>query len=120
MKKVLIIEDNEVQASLFALSVKREGHTAISVVSGEEALEVLHKEHDFAFIMLDINLEGMSGLQFLAQLREEKKFKEIPVVIITALRQETYMKEARSLGVEAYYTKPVSFDDLLKLLKKYL
>ncbi len=120
MKKVLVIEDNKVQASILSLSIKSHGYDVVHVDSGEAALHVLEKDHDFALITLDINLVGMSGLQFLAYLRKEKAYDDIPVVIITALRHEKYLKEARAYGVSDYYVKPISFSDIKSMLKVYL
>ncbi len=120
MKKVLVIEDNKVQASILSLSIKSHGYDVVHVDSGEAALRVLEKDHDFALITLDINLVGMSGLQFLAYLRKEKAYNDIPIVIITALRHEKYLKEARVYGVNDYYVKPISFSDLNSIFKVYL
>ena len=120
MKKVLVIEDNAVQASILSLSIKSHGYDAIHVDSAEAALSILEKEHEFALITLDINLVGMSGLQFLTYLRKERAYDEIPVVIITALRHEKYLKEARAQGVSDYYVKPISFSDIQSMLKVYL
>jgi len=120
MKRVLVIEDHEVQASLLRFSINALGHEVISVESAEEALEILHEGTSIDLITLDINLTGMSGLQFLSVLKNETPYKEIPVVIITALRQESHLQEAKALGVAQYLVKPIIFSEFTALVKACL
>jgi len=120
MKHVLVVEDHEVQASLLRFSINAQGHEVMTVESAEDALKVLQEETHIDLITLDINLTGMSGTQFLARLRAEPRYKEIPVIIITALRQEHYLNETKALGVKDHLVKPIVFAEFTELLTKYL
>ena len=119
MKTVLVIEDQEVQASLITFSLKSAGYDVITVESGEDALKVL-EEHDIALITLDINLNGMNGLQFLALIKASEKSREIPVIVISGLKQESNINKARELGANAYLRKPIVFTKFLEIVKGYL
>jgi CheY-like chemotaxis protein len=120
MKHILVVEDHEVQASLLRFSLNAQGYEVTTVESAEDALKILQEETHIDLITLDINLTGMSGTQFLAQLRKDPRYKEIPVIIITALRQEHYVNETRALGVKDYLVKPIVFAEFTALLEEYL
>ena len=119
MKKILVIEDQEVQASLLTFSLKSEGYDVITVESGEEALIVLD-HHGIELITLDLNLNGMNGLQFLSLIKASKMHQDIPVIIISALRQDKRIQKAKELGANEYLLKPVVYTRLITIVKTYL
>ena len=119
MKKVLVIEDQEVQATLITFSLKSAGYDVITVESGEDALIVL-EDQDIALITLDINLNGMNGLQFLSLIKASEKNKNIPVIIISGLKQESNINKAKELGANAYLRKPIVFAKFITIVKGYL
>jgi len=120
MKRVLVIEDHEVQASLLRFSITSQGYEVITVESAEDAFKVLEEGTTIDLITLDINLTGMSGIQFLSLLRAREEYKEIPVIVITALRQEHHHNETKALGVTDHLIKPIVFADFTALIKEYL
>ena len=119
MKKILVVEDQEVQASLITFSLKSEGYDVITVESGEEALIVLD-DYNISLITLDINLNGMNGLQFLSLIKASYKSKDIPVIVISGLKQEHNINKAKELGANAYLLKPIVFTKFIEIVKGYL
>jgi two-component system alkaline phosphatase synthesis response regulator PhoP len=75
---------------------------------GCEALEALEREGDIGLVLLDLMMPRMSGLDVLAQLRADARWKELPCIILTAAGQEQHHQRAMELGASEFLTKPFS------------
>ena len=120
MKRILVVEDNEVQASILMFAITAQGYEPIAVESAEEAWTLLDQGESIDLITLDNNLLGMNGLQFLAKLRDNEKYVNMPIIMITALRQEQHYNEAKALGIKDYLIKPIVLSEFIALLDRYL
>jgi CheY-like chemotaxis protein len=131
--EILLVEDNpeDVELTVHAL---QEGNLAnrIEVVrDGEEALDYLfcrgpYGQRSFEFpprvVLLDLKLPKVDGLEVLRQIKSDPRTKAIPVVILTASREEKDMVHGYHLGVNGYIQKSVDFDrfrDVVKQLGLY-
>lgn len=72
------------------------------------------EDHRFDCVITDIRMPGMSGIDLIERLREEGI--ELPVVVLSSVREEQARKHALALGVRAWFTKPVSDEELLTTL----
>lgn len=127
LKRILLAEDNplDVEMTMEALS----GHglaNAIDVVGdGVEALEYLEcrgayadrQEGNPGLVLLDIQMPRMDGLQVLERIKQAERFRTIPVVMLTASRQEKDLVESYRLGVNAFVVKPVEFHQFADAMK---
>ena len=104
----LVIEDEDHAAELVRLLLEAEGFTVLRARDAESAL-VMAPQHALSLITLDLQLPGMSGLEFLLQLRENRLLAQIPVVIISGLAP-SHM--ALSGGAAAVLQKPISRAEL--------
>jgi two-component system response regulator RegX3 len=102
--RVLIVEDEEDLAQLTKLYLDREGIQCHIAPSAEAALEILGAER-FDVAILDINLPGMDGFEFLQELR---KTNPLPVMIVSARETEEDVITGLSAGADEYVSKPVS------------
>jgi Response regulators consisting of a CheY-like receiver domain and a winged-helix DNA-binding domain len=102
--KILVVEDVREMSELIALFLSKEGMSVSSCESAEEALAML-KPEGFDLIVLDINLPGMDGLEFLAEAR---KLCDCPVLIVTARSSDEDLIAGLGLGADEYMTKPFS------------
>ena len=120
--EVLLVEDEPLDVELTLRAFKKARFTnPIHVVhDGEEALNFIFGHGAYAHrrdlphpavILLDLNLPKVSGLEFLRQLKMDKRTEKIPVVVLTVSQQDRDMEECRRLGVETYLVKPVDFRD---------
>jgi CheY-like chemotaxis protein len=120
--EVLLVEDEPLDVELTLRAFKKARFTnPIHVVhDGEEALHFIFGLGAYAHrrdlphpavILLDLNLPKVSGLEFLRQLKMDKRTEKIPVVVLTVSQQDRDMAECRRLGVETYLVKPVDFRD---------
>lgn len=119
MKKILIIEDEELTREMYVKKLKEEGFKLFEAITTEEAEEVLAKEK-IDLIILDILLPKENGLDFLE--RAEKEGKKLPkVIVLSNLEGDEYRKRAKLLGVKAYFLKTnYTPSEIVGLIKKYL
>src|SRR3954466_15032782 len=75
---------------------------------GREALEVLEREHDICLVLLDLMMPHLSGLDVLAVMRKDDRWRDLPCIILTAAGQEQQHTSAMSLGANDFLTKPFS------------
>lgn len=102
--KILLVEDTTELAALITLYLNKEGMEIRPVESGEEALETL-KNFQPDLVLLDLNLPGMGGFEFLQIFRQSSS---VPVLIISARDSEEDIIEGLGIGADEYITKPFS------------
>ncbi|RLA85134.1 MAG: response regulator [Deltaproteobacteria bacterium] len=86
---------------------------------GLEALKVLEREW-VDFIMCDIHMPQMDGIEFLRKLREDEVLGRIPVIMISTEGREEIIQEARKLGVKAYVKKPFTPEEIRDVIEKFV
>ncbi len=106
-KLVLSIEDDQDMAGLIRLVLRHAPLTLIHTASGIEAWPILEKQSP-DLILLDMMLPGLTGLDFLAQMRQNPRYAAIPVMIISVQAETAYRNRAQALGVVRYLLKPFS------------
>ena len=114
-KKILIVDDDEDIVKLITKSLKYEQFETIEAYSGEEALGVL-KENLIDFIILDIMLPGMDGLDVCRSIRESYN---IPILFLSARDKEIDKIVGLEIGADDYITKPFSIQELISRIKAY-
>ncbi len=104
---VLVVEDSKLQNHTISQQLKLKHIKPISVYSGEEAIEVLLKGEDVDTILLDLHLTKASGFQVAKALKNDTRFKHIPIIGITASSDRVEMMEKAFLnGVDDFISKP--------------
>lgn len=128
IKPILLVEDNvnDIELTLVALGRSQLANEVIVVRDGVEALEYLRCEGAYqgraqgnpAVVMLDLKLPRMDGHQVLDQLKRDPNLQAIPVVVLTASREEKDLLKSYQLGVNAYVVKPVIFRDFISAIQE--
>src|SRR2546423_5571637 len=108
-QKILIVEDEAQMCDLLMSFFSDKGYKVAAVQNGEDAIARLEEE-DFALVITDIKLPGMSGLELLARLRQE--WQDVAVIIMTALSSISSAGGAVKLGAEGYIGKPLQPGEL--------
>ena len=119
MKRVLIVDDEPdiVETLKFVLEI--EGMNCKTAFDGEEALNKVKSEMP-DLIILDVMLPKINGYKICRLLKFDSKYKEIPILMVTARSQEEDKVIGEETGADEYITKPFDIDDLVQKVKKYL
>ena len=107
--KVLIAEDNTLISKTLEMFLKKEGYETICCMDGLEAMEKIEK-YNPDIIVVDIMLPYFSGLEILGKVKQSNS--PVPVIVTSAMGQDSVMDEAYGLGADAYIPKPFHIDDL--------
>ncbi len=118
-KRVLIVEDNELNMKLFNDLLEAHGYGTIQTRNGVEAVELARK-HRPDLILMDIQLPEVSGLQVTAWLKDDDELKHIPVIAVTAFAMKGDEEKIRQGGCEAYLSKPISVSKFVETVRNYL
>ena len=118
-KKVLIVEDNELNMKLFHDLIEACGHEILETRDGIEALK-LARQHRPDLILMDIQLPEVSGLEVTRWLKEDDDLRSIPVIAVTAFAMKGDEEKIRSGGCEAYIAKPISVSNFLDTIGRFL
>ena len=123
--EILLVEDNEGDVGLVEevfedARIRNIIHVA---EDGEEAMEFLNKEKRFNnaptpdLILLDLNLPGKDGREVLEEIKKDDKLKSIPVVVLTTSKAEEDIIKSYDLHANSYITKPVDFEQFIRVVK---
>lgn len=104
--KVLVVDDRPENLLVTKTVLDELGHQVITAASGEEALKLV-LEHDFAVILLDVNMPGMDGLETASYIRKRRKTLHTPIIFLTAYVEEMHTAKGYSLGAVDYILTPV-------------
>ena len=118
-KKVLIVEDNELNMKLFHDLLDAHGYETLQTRDGMEALELARSERP-DLILMDIQLPEVSGLEVTKWLKEDDTLREIPVVAVTAFAMKGDEEKIRQGGCEAYIAKPISVAQFMETVQRFL
>lgn len=101
---IFLVEDDPLLVKMYTAKFTNEGFQVLTAQDGDQALKIAVKEK-IDFIVLDIMMPKLSGLDFLARLSQTPEGKDIPVIVLTNLIQPEEMKKALDLGVKEYLVK---------------
>jgi len=118
-KKVLIVEDNELNMKLFHDLLEAQGYETLETREGLSALSMA-REHRPDLILMDIQLPEISGLEVTKWLKEDEDLASIPVVAVTAFAMKGDEERIREGGCEAYISKPISVSHFLDTIRRLL
>jgi two-component system response regulator len=127
--EILLVEDNphDLELTLHALKQNNIANHIEVVRDGEEALDYLFRRRGYStlqlnakprLVLLDLKLPKVDGLEVLKEMKADPDIRRIPVVILTASREEQDVIRSYELGVNSYIVKPVDFDKFIEAVKQ--
>ncbi|RAM50932.1 response regulator [Mastigocladus laminosus UU774] len=123
--EILLIEDNpgDVELTKIALEDSKISVNLNVVEDGVEAIAFLRREGKYTqvphpdIVLLDLNLPKKDGREVLAEIKADEKLKRIPVVVLTTSQAEEDVLRVYNLSANCYITKPVDFDQFVKIVQ---
>ena len=116
---ILCVDDEPANLKLLENILVPRGYEVVSVASGEDALRKI-KSQNIDLVLMDLMLPGMDGLQVSRKIKDNKKYRNIPIIMLTAhTGVETYIKSL-SNEVFAYLQKPFETEALVRIVRAAL
>lgn len=118
-KRILVVEDNDLNRKLFCDLLVANGFTVEPVADGREALD---RARQFVpgLVIMDIQLPNISGLELIEALKADPVLRQIPVLAVTAYAGKGDEERIREAGAEGYLAKPVSIGPFMRAVNALL
>jgi len=116
---ILVVEDNKASSDLMAYLLRSAGNAVLTCSDGADAIEIAGREHPRVIVM-DLQLERMSGLEAAAILAADPDLKAIPRVAVTAYAMVGDRDRVLKAGFNGYIAKPIEPVDLLDMIRRWL
>ena len=112
-RHVLVADDERHIGRIIQMKLEQGPFSVTLAFDGQEALKALESDPDIRLVLLDLMMPNVSGLDVLARMRNDERWRDIPCVILTAAGQEIHHDRAMALGATEFMTKPFSPKRLL-------
>lgn len=121
MKKILVAEDSSVIQNLTKRILLNQNYEIDAVKNGQQVLKSM-ETNDYNLILMDINMPVMDGIECTRQVREmsDDTKRSIPIIAITGNARNYSLKDFNNMGINDYLPKPLNFDSLVEIVKKYI
>ena len=119
-RKVLVVDDDI--RNIFALASILENHEmqVLSATNGRQAIEIIEATPDLSVVLMDIMMPEMDGYETMRRIRDNSKFRTLPMLALTAKAMKGDREKCLQAGASDYIAKPVNTDQLLSLLRVWL
>lgn len=117
MKKILIVEDNEINQDVLSRRLERKGFQVLIASDGEEGLECIKSQRP-DLVLLDMSLPKIDGWTVAKMSKQDESIKDIPIIALTAHAMEGNKEKALAAGCDEFETKPIQFKQLLEKIEK--
>ena len=118
-KRVLVVEDNELNLKLFCDLLRAHGHETRPVSDGRMVLDEARAFHPDLIIM-DVMMPGIDGLEATKRIRTIKNLQQVPIIALTALAMSGDRERCIEAGMTDYMSKPIQMQKLAKMLTLHL
>ena len=118
-KKILIVEDNDLNLKLFRDLLGANGYVTFETKEGIEAISLTRNVMP-DLIVMDIQLPEISGLDITRKIKADASIRHIPVIAVTAFAMKDDEEKILAAGCEAYLSKPIAIDVFLNTIRRFL
>ena len=118
-KRILVVEDNDLNRKLFCDVLTASGFAVEPVADGNEAIETARRFFP-NLVVMDIQLQEVSGLDLIADLKKDAALADVPVLAVTAYAGKGDEQRIRDVGAEGYLAKPVSIGPFMAAVRGLL
>ena len=115
-KKILIVDDEEGLLALLRQALEERGYEVATAANAIDAgIEISGNLP--ALILMDIKMPGIDGFQACEALKKNPKTKDVPIIVISALSDESDINKAKKIGIADYFVKPIDIEKLISRIK---
>ncbi|MBI2419753.1 MAG: response regulator [Ignavibacteriales bacterium] len=120
MKKVILIADDSPTIRKFvSVALTMQGYEVVSACDGMEAMEKL-PQAQFDLVITDLNMPNLDGFELIKSIREDERYKEIPIIILSSLAGSAEIEKGLKSGANSYLVKPFDPKRVQYEVSKYL
>jgi CheY-like chemotaxis protein len=119
MRKILVVEDNEINQVLVTRYLRREGYSVVHAADGLQGVELAASVNP-DLILMDLNLPELDGWEATRRIRANQATARIPIIALTAHVQREDVAKALEAGCDGYETKPVAYERLMNKIASLL
>jgi len=113
-KEILIIDDSNTNLVLLESLLRKNGYIVHSALNAKEGIKTMQQSVP-DLIYLDLVMPEVDGLKFIQMIRERDEWKEVPVIIISAVSDKKIIRQSIEMGVIDYITKPIDIEKIISL-----
>ena len=114
--KILVSEDNPDIRKILVMRLEINGYDVIQAQDGEEAIDKIKKEAP-DLVILDLMMPKISGFEVCRMIKFDEKYKDMPIIVLSALDQQSDRERAIENGADAYFIKPFDLELLLNKIE---
>lgn len=118
--KILLVDDDMRNNIALGATLRKQGFKVATADNGKLALEILESENDIELILMDIMMPLMDGYTAIEKIRKLDKYKDIPIIALTAKAMSGDKRKCLEIGASDYLAKPIELDKLFSLMKVWL
>ena len=119
-RTVLIVDDDMRNTFALARALEDRGANTLSAENGQKALEVLQKEADVELVLMDLMMPVMDGYEAMKRMRQDERFRDLPIIALTAKAMKKDREEAMAAGANDFLPKPVDLNRLFSMMRMWL
>ena len=118
-KNILLVDDNPVNLMVAKKMLTNSGMNVVTAANGLESIEKL-QENDIDAVFMDVQMPVMDGYDATKTIRQNIKYKDLPIIALSANAMEKDIKKGLEVGMNAHLAKPVKIEQMLEVLDKYI
>jgi CheY-like chemotaxis protein len=115
-RRVLVVDDSDVIRTLISVNLELEGFEVVTAVDGQDALDKVHEVIPDV-MTIDVVMPRLNGFDTVARLRADPRTSHLKIAMVTACAQDSDIRKGRTVGVDAYVTKPFDPDTLVRTVR---
>jgi CheY-like chemotaxis protein len=119
-RKVLVADDDARNIFALASLLENQEMEVITATSGRMAIDLIARTPDLSIVLMDIMMPDMDGYETIRKIREDPRFRTLPILALTAKAMKGDREKCLDAGASDYISKPVDTDQLLSLMRVWL
>jgi len=119
-KTILVVDDSEMVRNYYYYILKNAGFNVVSAFDGADGLEKIYQLGSVDLIVSDINMPNMDGYTMIQRIREDSRFNNVPIIIVSTEQEATDKQKGFNVGADVYIVKPIEANVLIENIKLLL